>query len=107
MISPWIISTAILSLTTAVSLYYTFKFANIILRVEDAIEASLDSLDERYATLNEIIETPLFYNSPEVMKVLNELTATRDSVLLVANNLISVSSDEVDVPAVGEQEIGN
>jgi hypothetical protein len=109
MISPWIISTAILSLITAVSFYYTFKFARIILRVEDAVEISLDTLDENYSALNEILETPLFYNSPEIKKALGTMTGARNAVLLVANSLVSVDSrvKEIEVANVGEQEIGN
>ena len=108
MISPWIISTAILSLTTVVSLYYTFKFARIILHVEDAIEAALDILDQKYSSLNEILETPLFYKSPEIQKVLREIAGARDSILLIANDLVSLSNvDVTETEDSGEQERGN
>jgi hypothetical protein len=107
MISPWIISTAILSLSTIVSFYYTFKFARTILLVEDAIESSLDVLDQKYSSLNEILETPLFYNSPEIQKVLREITGARDSILIIANDLVSLSNNVIEAENSGEQEIGN
>lgn len=107
MINLWIISTAILFLSTAVSFYYTFKFARIILLVEDSIEISLDILDKKYSALNEILETPLFYNSPEIKKVLREITGARDSILLIANDLVSLSNNDVESENSGEQEIGN
>ena len=109
MISPWIISTAILSLATLVTSYFVFKFARIILRVEDAIEECLDVLNERYGSITKILETPLFYNSPEVRKVLRDVSLSRDSILYVANNLMSVESKEnlLARPEEGEQELGN
>ena len=109
MISPWIISTAILSLSTVLASYYALKFARTIIRVEDAIEVSLDVLNDRYGTINKILETPLFYNSPEVRQVLNDISLSRDSILYVANNLMSVESKEnlLARPEEGEQELGN
>ncbi len=109
MISPWIISTAILSLSTVLASYYALKFARTIIRVEDAIEVSLDVLNDRYGTINKILETPLFYNSPEVRQVLNDISLSRDSILYVANEMMSIES-EVSLIAksdVGEQELGD
>ena len=109
MISPWIISTAILSLSTAVTSYYALKFARTILRVEDAIEVSLDVLNERYGSIHEVLETPLFYNSPEVRKVLNDITSARNALLYVANELMSIESEDSLIASsdVGEQELGD
>ena len=109
MISPWIISTAILSLATVVTSYYAFKFARIILRVEDSIEECLDVLNERYGSITKILQTPLFYNSPEVRKVLKDVSLSRDSILYVANTMMSIESKEnlLARPEEGEQELGN
>jgi len=110
MISPWIISTAILSLSTVVLSYYSLKFARTILRVEDAIAESLDVLDERYGSINKILETPLFYNSPEVRKVLKNISSSRDAILYVANAMMRIENDEGLIARsddVGEQELGD
>ena len=107
MISPWIISTAILSLSTVLASYYALKFARTIIRVEDAIEVSLDVLNDRYGTINKILETPLFYNSPEVRQVLNDISLSRDSILYVANTMMSIESKEnlIARPEEGEREL--
>tara|TARA_B100000683_G_C12310816_1_gene482241 strand:- start:30 stop:338 length:309 start_codon:yes stop_codon:yes gene_type:complete len=102
MISPWIISTVVLAVTTSVSLYFTFKFARIILRIEDAVEVSLDTLDAKYVAMSEILDTPLFYNSPEVRRVLNEIEDARNSVLYVANKMTLLETEEDDVAPEGE-----
>ena len=53
----------ILSLSLCVSLYFVVRFGLVILKIEDAIEESLDVLDERYRSISEILEIPLFFES--------------------------------------------
>tara|TARA_B100000927_G_C16305226_1_gene405140 strand:- start:417 stop:716 length:300 start_codon:yes stop_codon:yes gene_type:complete len=69
------------------SLYYCIKFALIIIRIQDVLEESLDIIDSKYNNLSKILEIPVFYNSPEVKSVINELEETRDSLLYIANQL--------------------
>ena len=72
----------------AISLYYCFKFAMIILRVQDVLEQSLDTLDERYGNMTEILARPLFYDSPEVRAVLEDIRVSRESVHVIAKALV-------------------
>ena len=85
-----IIATITLSVVLSVSLYYNYKFARAILRTEDAIEKSLDNLDERYASMQSILETPLFFDSPQVRQVINDINESRNAVLYVANQLTGI-----------------
>ena len=48
------------------------KFGIVIIRIQDAIEESLDVIDDRYASVSKVLETPLFYDSPEIRKVYKE-----------------------------------
>lgn len=89
---PWFLF-GIVFLLLMVSLYYNYRFARTIIRVEDAIVLSLDELDQRYGDLSGILEMPLFYDSPQVRQVIEDITASRDSVLYVANQLIKVEID--------------
>ena len=86
----------LLSLGLSVSVYYLIKFSLIILRVQDAIEESLDVIDERYQSISKILEIPLFYDSPQIRQVVNDIKITRDSLLSVANRFAKVSTDETD-----------
>ena len=82
-----------LAVTTAalcVSAYYNYKFARIILRVEDAVEESLDRLDDRYQAMSEIVKRPVFFDSVEVRQVIADIGHCRDAVLQVAKSLASV-----------------
>ena len=89
---PWCLF-GVVTVLLFFSLYYNYKFARTIMRVEDAINLSLDELDERYATISEILEMPTFYDSPQVRQVVNDISASRDAVLYVANQLTRVEVD--------------
>jgi len=75
-------------LLLAVSMYYCFKFAMTILRVQDVLEESLDTLDERYASITEILNRPLFFDSPEVRTVLEDIRVTRQAIHTIARALV-------------------
>tara|TARA_B100000131_G_C17602198_1_gene403958 strand:+ start:216 stop:524 length:309 start_codon:yes stop_codon:yes gene_type:complete len=95
---PWILC-GVLFLSLCVSLYYNYRFATIILKIEDAIEASLNKLDQRYASISKVLEIPLFYDSPQIRQVVDDIRASRDSILEVANQIASIeeTSDEEEI----------
>jgi hypothetical protein len=85
------------------SLYYLIKFALIILKIEDAVEETLDILDERYRSISKILEIPLFYDSPQIRQVIQDVKSTRDSLLLIANRFASIDTRSIeDVDMRGE-----
>ncbi len=87
----------ILSITTIVSAYFAIRFGITILNFQDAIEESLEVIDEKYKSISEICERPLFFDSPEVRRVLQDVKATRDSLITVALSLTrDFSPEEVE-----------
>lgn len=76
-----------------VSVYYNIKFALILIKMEDAIEESLDVLDERYASISKVLEIPLFFDSPQIRQVINDIKHTRNSILKVANIISDVDGE--------------
>jgi len=68
----------------------------LLLKMEDVIEESLDVLDKRYASISKTLETPLFYDSPEVRKTLKDIKECRDSILYIANILTSFKDQDID-----------
>jgi len=93
-----IISISILALLFCVSFYYAIKFAMILIKLEDAIEAGLDKLDERYISISKILEIPLFYDSAEVRQVVSDIEQCRDAILDIAISLSKdASSREIEV----------
>ena len=76
--------------------YFCIKFAIIVIRVQDAIEDSLDKIDKKYNRLSQIIKIPVFFDSPEIKNILYEVTEVQDIVLEVASNLSNSVNNEKD-----------
>jgi hypothetical protein len=79
---------------SVVSTYFCIKFAMTVLRVQDSIQESLTVVDDRCESISEILSRPLFYDSPEVRRVLKDIEATRDSLESVARDLVNKLEDE-------------
>lgn len=75
----------ILLVLLLISLYFNYKHGTLLLQIVERIESSLDILDERYASISNILQIPLFYDSPQVRAVLDDIKVCRDAILLVAN----------------------
>ena len=74
--------------------YFCIKFALTVLRVQDSLEEAIQTIDEKYANVSEILSRPLFYDSPEVRKVLIEISSTRDALHQVAHDLSAKLENE-------------
>ena len=74
--------------------FYLARFSMTLLRFQEEIEKSLDSLDERYRSISKVLEIPLFYDSPEVRRVVEDVRVCRDSILQVAQKLGRIEEDE-------------
>lgn len=81
------------TISLAVAGYFLLKFSKIILRVEDEVEVALEVLDDRYKSISRVLEIPLFYDSPEVRKVVEDVKASREAILRVANNIANVEEE--------------
>ena len=92
----WVLLSIVIVETIALALVSTFAYRNAmaILRVQDAIEESLDILDKRYESISKILNIPLFYDSPEIKRAVNDIAKCRDSVLYVANQLTSIQEED-------------
>lgn len=96
----WIGGYAILvTVMLLVSVYYNIKFGRALIRMEDALELSLDKLDERYASVSQILEIDIFYDSPQIRQVISDIRECQQSILYVANEIGTL--EEIDY---GEEE---
>jgi len=77
-----------------VLIFYAYKFGVTILKVEDAVEECLDILDERYTSISEILEIPLFDDSPQIKTVHTDIKRSRDAILNIANVLTNGIIDQ-------------
>ena len=88
-----IITICVLALALCVSVYYNLRFGIMIIKIQDAIEESLDVIDERYASISQILEVPLYSDSHEIRKIHDDINATRDSMLYVANIMTGADTE--------------
>ena len=88
--------TILFALLFAISAFYVVRFGLLILKFQDSIGQALDIIDEKYSTITEICDRPLFYDSPEVRRVLEDLKETRLALHKVAYSLTTnmVSEEE-------------
>jgi hypothetical protein len=77
----------ILAITTVAFAYYSIRFGMIILRIQDKLQESLDIMDEKHANITEILQRPLFFDSPEVRQVLWDIEGARRALHLIAIEL--------------------
>lgn len=85
------IAVLFLTLVCSFSIYFNVKHGLLILKFIDSIESTLDVMDERYSTISEILQIPLFYDSPQIRQVLNDVDACRESILASARILSDMS----------------
>ncbi len=67
--------------------YFCIKFALALIRVQEAIEDSLDEIDSKYNRMSEILKIPVFFDSPEIKNLISEIYDVRESVVYVADRL--------------------
>jgi len=88
-----------------VTCFYAIRFGLIILAVQDAIEGSLDVLDDRYKSIGKILQIPLYYDSNEIRTVLQDVRVCRDEILLIARTLAAVDEEAVEETGSDFEEI--
>ena len=91
LLSACLIATSLLlAAVLSFSVYFNIKHGMILLDTQDAIEKSLDVLDNSYSKLSEILEKPLFFDSVEVRQVISEIQDARDAILYIANEMSDI-----------------
>jgi hypothetical protein len=88
---PWyIILISVLGIVILVETFLLIRLSITIFKFEDEITGCLDKIDVSYKKIATILEKPLFYDSPEVREVLNQIGSVNNSLLEIANGLASV-----------------
>tara|TARA_B100001094_G_C18183178_1_gene802136 strand:+ start:2066 stop:2389 length:324 start_codon:yes stop_codon:yes gene_type:complete len=100
-----IIIICVLTLFLGFSCFFMIKFALLLLKVEDALEESIDILEKRQDSISNILEIPLFYDSNEVRQVHSDIEDCKESIISVAEVLSkNVSSNNFGETDLEEKE---
>lgn len=79
----------------------------MLITLRDAIEDSLDIIDEKYYRISKILEIPVFFDSQEVKSALRDLEDARNALLIVANKLSKedlIEDEDIDANYYEEEE---
>ena len=79
--------------------FFCIRFALTVLRVQDSLQSALETIDEKYDSISEILQRPLFFDSQEVRQVLKDIESTRDALETVAQDL----SNKIENPKEEEK----
>ena len=85
----YIVCICALLLTCLYLVRKSYQFAMIILDLEESLEESLDILDERYKSMNDVLQKPIFFDSVEIRQVVEDIRQCHDAVLQIANKITS------------------
>ena len=86
----------VLFITCIFELFVIFRLSRIIFSFEDKIEECLDVVDEAYGSIAEVLDKPLFFDSPEIRDVLNQIKKTNIALLEMAGSLAEVRDIKAD-----------
>ena len=67
--------------------FYCFRFAFTLLRVQDTTEEAISQIDESHESISEILKIPVYYDSPEVKRVLQEIINVQRVMINIASSL--------------------
>ena len=78
--------------------YKLYHFSLLILRIEESIEDCLDILNERYASIANILKKEIFFDSLEIRQVIADIKASQEAIIIVANTLTKEmeKTDEIE-----------
>ena len=88
------IALVILSIVCIIQFFFIIRFARTVFQFEDRIEIALDKIDESYRVVSEILERPLFIDSPEIREVHRQIGIVNAYLLTVASDLANVEVEQ-------------
>lgn len=77
--------------------YKCFKFAVLLIDIQDSVQNAIDVLDAKHQSIHNILQRPLFYDSQEIRQVVKDIEEAKNSIHNIALKLtkdFSVDSDE-------------
>jgi len=86
---------SVLSILLLFFAYFCIKFALIIIKMQDDLEYSLDEIDKKYNRITEILDIPVFFDSPEIKRLLLEIKDIKIVILEVSARLSKINNKEI------------
>jgi hypothetical protein len=74
--------------------FYCFKFAILLIKIQENLQIALDLIDNKHARISEILQRPLFFDSPEIRQVLRDIVETKTALNEIAYTLSAEFNQE-------------
>lgn len=87
MLTFFVVTTLLLTATTIVLGWFSYKLSNVVFSLEDQVEESLDILDVCYKRISDASQVPVLYDEPVIKGVVQDIAMSRDAILVVANKI--------------------
>lgn len=91
-----LILVSILTILLLFFIYFCIKFALIIIKIQEDLEYSLDEIDKKYNRISEILEIPVFFDSPEIRRLLQEIRDIKRIILEISARLSKINKKEIE-----------
>tara|TARA_B100000035_G_C20908886_1_gene512986 strand:+ start:109 stop:339 length:231 start_codon:yes stop_codon:yes gene_type:complete len=74
--------------------------------MQEVLEESLDKIDSKYQRISDILEIPLFFDSPEIRRLLLEIKDIKNIILEISLKLTSFNKDKkIDIDSEEENSL--
>ena len=87
---------SVLSILLLFFVYFCIKFALIIIKTQEDLEYALDEIDKKYNRITEILDIPVFFDSPEIRRLLQEIKDIKRVILEVSLRLSRINKKEIE-----------
>lgn len=86
---------AILSALLLFFAYFCIKFALIVIKMQEELEYALDEIDKKYSRITEILDIPVFFDSPEIRRLLEEIKDIKRVILEISARFSKINNKEI------------
>lgn len=86
---------SVLSILLLFFAYFCIKFALIIIKMQEELEYALDEIDKKYIRITEILDIPVFFDSPEIKRLLLEIKDIKVVILEISARLSKINKKEI------------
>ena len=92
----WIIVSIVLFILLCATVAIIYRLLGTHGDVEDRINDSMDVLNAAYVSIDEILHRPLFFDSPEIKNVLEQIKFAKEAIHAVAVEIAGVNGENIE-----------
>lgn len=90
----WMIVAIIEFILLVILFFYTYKFAIKIIKTEDNINLAIDLLEQRYKSISNILDRPVFFDSVEIRQVISDIYECQKTIYNIAVSIGNLEEEE-------------